>query len=160
MSNTKNHNSLRSKTLKIACSEERALEIVKPIFNLTAYILNLKKNLEIPSFESMQSSIMSSKTSLAKLLAVVLMKPIEPKGLRINDVQALLSGGYFKVGVRYHTGLKDNRGIETIENYSVVLHNEQNVLLMDCFVSLKEIELGRNLTGEERLEAISRSLEL
>lgn len=156
----KTHNYLRSKSLKISCSEERALEIVRPVVDFTAYILSLTRIVEVPSFESMRDSLMPSKISLAGLLAAKLSKPINPEGLTITNVEAASGGGYFKVSVFYYTGVKNRKDTETVECFNVSLRNENKVLLLDCVVAQKERELGRVLTTEERMEAIAKSTRL
>lgn len=147
----------RPKTIRIICGEERALEIVLPLVNFTAYILSVEKNGEVPSLESMKAALIPSKISLAKLMATKLEKPIEPDCLSILKIEIVLVGGYFKLETHLFTDLKTDNNLKIVECYSVILQNLNGATLMDCLISKRKSELGRDLTQEDIAELCSKT---
>lgn len=120
---------LKTRSLRITCSEELALEIVNPIVAMTAYMLSVSSISEIPDVETLTNSIMSSKTKLATLIANAITRPIDPKTLNTISIEVELTGGYFKIYVRESIYNKENILIN--QRFNIILKCETNCTLID-----------------------------
>lgn len=110
---------LRTKTLKISCTEEDALAIVTPLVNITAYFLAVTRTDEMPSFSAISESVSTSKTRLAMLISNAVGKVVNPKHLNTISVEVIPIGGYFRV--QLVESVENEKGGQTLQRYNITL---------------------------------------
>lgn len=146
---------LRTKILRITCTEQSALDIVEPFVNLTAYILGIEGKMEMTA--SLKKQITDAKGKLATVMSDKLARTVEPESLSSIDVAVVADEGYFRINV-----IETHLGATTaVQWYKIILNGAAGLTFMDK-VGNKATDKPHGNKGKvfpkERLDNMSAAL--
>lgn len=135
---------IRTKSLRIKCSEEDALSIVIPFVNITAYCLSITTNRDMPDLVSFQNSVASAKTRLASLMGNQLQRAVDFKNLNGFQIDVVACGGYFKISLSETIAAP----INTRQSFNVTLMCSTTCSLIDKMMQITKFK-NNLLTSKE-----------
>jgi hypothetical protein len=147
---------LRSKSLKIVCSESDAHQIVDPLTAFTAIVFDMDRIDEFPAVQTMIDSMSTAKARLSTLMAVTLGRIVNPKKLVQLTAEIIPFGGYIKISVVENVSVVDE--VILRQPWSITLrHRTKQPLSM----LLYQIYVANNpdKTEEECVGVTSRMLD-
>lgn len=110
---------LRTKSLKITCSEEDALIIVPPFVNITSYFLSVTRTNELPNLTSIRNSVKDAKIRLSSMISNALCKVVDYNQISNISIEVIAFGGYFKISLL--ETIPNDKGGVTIQGYNITL---------------------------------------